>query len=748
MANQGLSEASNSSTSGTIQYVEHRVVAKLLSVIVLCSVCGLLALLSVCILVFRARDVVSRPPNSIISHAAILSTSATMHIQLKGMGCSSDQDLSHYMYGRNYQSITDHSRKGRSFCIEEEHNEQVQMSISTNVRKWWCPFAARLEFVVVIVILVLGVIAGLETVQRLSKSTSGFYQLHISQTAAATWSTIVPTAAMILIRLLFQSQGFAILVFSPFAALMKVRASAREAVMRNMVGQIPIMNMWHSLKGGQLAVFLTSTALLLSSFLTIIISGLYSVQENGFLISPTLQTLDFFDTNWNTTKPDGTTFDNKAGLVFTLLDWYNLSYLALTYNELVFLSIAVQDLPSSIENSSTNNGTRLQVAIPATRATLNCTFAIPDRATSVWAPDAPGPHTYDTMVQGNQIEVPEICTLKSKPQVVDITTSIPAEIFEKEGEYFSVQNEYPWSYNTSEYPGHCPTFGFTFGFTGRHSNSTLNISSLTCYQMIEEVDTVTTFLWPSLTVDPTAPPIVNESSARVLVPYANYELDAIIANEFGSTQYAPVEPLFLHIINGTEGVPAEELVGPENQDRLLEAVQHAYRKYMAQAINLNMRKSIVKSSGSLPNSEPNTPEAYSATFINPNGLCLVQNNAPKLALQVVLAVMLVCGLVAYVLTPMHRTLPHDPLTIAGTMSLLACGAVGRKQAEGGVMPEGAEFMADSELQKALDGFGSLLRMGWWSRDGAVLKSVGEKKKKVAKKVAERGVEDEIDASGK
>lgn len=751
MAHHGLSLTSNSSVSGTIQYVEHRVIVRLLSTIVLCAAFGLLALLSLCILVFRARDVVSRPPNSIISHAAILSASAKILVQLKDLGSSSDQDLSHCMYGRNYESVTDHSPRNHSFCIEEMHNEETQVPISRTVKKWWYPFAARTEFVVLIAILVIGVIAGLEIIRRLSKPEAGFYQLHISQTAAATWSTIVPTAIMVLIKLLFKSQGFAILVFSPFTALMKVKASARQAVMKNMVGQIPIINMWRSLKGGQPAVFLISTVLLLSSFPTIIISGLYSVQEFGSSNSPTVQTLDFFDTDWNTTEPDGTKFDNQAGHVFTLLDWYNLSYPALTYDELVFPSIAISNPPDLMENSSTTNGTRLQVAIPAARAALNCSFAIPGRATSVWAQDAPGPGSYDSMVQGNQIEVPDICSLTSKPRVVDITTNRPAEIFEKQGEYFSAPNEYPWSYNTSGYPGVCPTFGFTFGFTGRDSNSTRNISSLTCYQMMEEVDTVTTFLWPSLKVDPTAPPVINESSARVLAPHTNYQLNAIIANEFGTLQYAPLEPLFLHIINGTEGVPAEQLVGPENQDRLLDAVQHTYRKYMAQAINLNMRKPVVKSSGSLLRREANTSKSYPATFINLNSLCLVQNNAPKIALQVVLAVMLGCGLVAYLLTPMRRTLPHDPLTIAGTMSLLASGALGRKHAEGGVMPEGAEFMEDSELQKALDKCGSVLRMGWWSSDGAVLKSGEEEKKKKsknAKKVATHGLEDKIEASGK
>ena len=46
------------------------------------------------------------------------------------------------------------------------------------------------------------------------------------------------------------------------------------------------------------------------------------------------------------------------------------------------------------------------------------------------------------------------------------------------------------------------------------------------------------------------------------------------------------------VLYGTEGIPANELLGPSNANRLVDAIQHVYRKYMAQVINLNMREPI------------------------------------------------------------------------------------------------------------------------------------------------------------
>ena len=58
--------------------------------------------------------------------------------------------------------------------------------------------------------------------------------------------------------------------------------------------------------------------------------------------------------------------------------------------------------------------------------------------------------------------------------------------------------------------------------------------------------------------------------------------------------------------------------------------------------------------------------------------------------------MFLCESLAYLLTDMRRTLPHNPHTIAGSMSLLA----GSEMALRAVVPEGAEWMSDEELKKA------------------------------------------------
>ncbi|KIW70530.1 hypothetical protein PV04_02792 [Phialophora macrospora] len=763
MAHYKLSEASAWKTSGTKQYIEHRVFAERLPTIILCSVFGLLAMLSIIIIIVRARDVVLQPPNSIITQAALLSASEKLRTQLKSTGRLSDKDLGRFLYSRNFGSVTKQEATTHHFTIEPD-DEEVAFRVSGKAEKGWHPFSAKTYFLVLVVILYLGIIAGLEIVRHFSESASGFVQLHISQRAAATWATTVPAAVMVLTRLLFQSLAFSIMVFAPYAALARTKGSIHAITTESIVGQVSLVSSWLSIRAHEPAALLVSFMMMMGSFLTIVVSGLYSAEGFGLSTPVVVQTLDVFDTTWNTTGSNGNADDNQAGNVYTMIDWYGLSYPPLTYNELVFPNTRLLD----VSPSQNSNATSIQVAIPATRAALNCSFAIPGQATSVYAPNAPGPGGYDVMVQGNQIEVSGACTLTSTPQIVNTTTTIPAEIFNTQGEYYSVPNEYPWSYNKPGY-GVCPDFGFTFGFTGRHSNSSQNISSLTCYQMIEEIDTVTTFLWPSLVVDPKAPPVVDESSIRIVEPHTKYELGSIIANEFGSLVYAPIEPFFRHLLNGSDsvsffdddqngnaGISFAKLLGPENQDRLFTAVQHVYRRYMAQAINMNMRRPISTSRSTLHMRDTgSSSKTYPASFLNPNGLCLVQNTAPRIALEAIIAAMMLCAVVAYLLTPMRNVLPHNPLTIAGTMSLLAGGSLAKKHAQGGFMPDGAELLTMSQLRVLLeDREPAGLRIGWWRSDGTpIMKSAKTKRKtrrawsRGSKHQAATDAEDETLAAG-
>ena len=90
------------------------------------------------------------------------------------------------------------------------------------------------------------------------------------------------------------------------------------------------------------------------------------------------------------------------------------------------------------------------------------------------------------------------------------------------------------------------------------------------------------------------------------------------------------------------------------------------------------------------------------------GFRLKQNNPSKIVLQVLLGIMIVCGIAIYALYDPRHTLPHNPCSIAGVMSLLA----GSEMCDRSIIPPGAELMNDTALETVFAGW--FFSLGWWN----------------------------------
>jgi hypothetical protein len=120
---------------------------------------------------------------------------------------------------------------------------------------------------------------------------------------------------------------------------------------------------------------------------------------------------------------------------------------------------------------------------------------------------------------------------------------------------------------------------------------------------------------------------------------------------------------------------------------------------MAQMINSLIRTNESSDSTS-------SPQQVSATIFNTNRLRIKQNNISKIILQSLLAGMLVCFLGSNALMDMRSTLPHNPMTLAGSMSLLAGGELcegSKNQAENLRISKTGSKDLNSGLGGGLDG---------------------------------------------
>lgn len=260
-------------------------------------------------------------------------------------------------------------------------------------------------------------------------------------------------------------------------------------------------------------------------------------------------------------------------------------------------------------------------------------------------------------------------------------------------------------------PPGCPSLGFIFGYFAVGDDTNINVTALICSQLMEEVQTETHFLLPSLDLDPSNPPIPDESTVKYLanqtraLPYRiQVPFDSEVTTYNGTMAFLPgsptaLDPFFQALLYGQEYVDPTSLVGSGNSGRLINETNHTYRRYMAQAINSNMRQNL-SSAGRT---------SIDAILIFPNRSRLAQDKASKVILQVLLASMFVCGALAYLLSDAKRVLPHSPTFIAGIASLLA----GSELVDRSVVPRGTESIGDKESRREGIFEGELFGLGWW-----------------------------------
>ena len=260
-------------------------------------------------------------------------------------------------------------------------------------------------------------------------------------------------------------------------------------------------------------------------------------------------------------------------------------------------------------------------------------------------------------------------------------------------------------------PPGCPSLGFIFGYFTVGDDTNTNASALVCSQLMEEVQAETHFLLPSLDLDPRNPPIPDESTAKYLVnqtdalPYRiQVAFDGEVTAYNSTSAFQPgsptaLDPFFQSLLYGQGYIDPISLTGPGNTGRLIKTTNHIYRRYMAQAMNSNMRENL--SSADRP--------TIDAILINPNGSRLAQDEVSKVVLQVLLAIMLVCGTSAYLLSDTKRVLPHSPTSIAGVASLLAESEL----VDASAAPRGTESIGDKEMKRGGIFEGGLFGLGWW-----------------------------------
>ncbi|KAJ0109415.1 hypothetical protein J7T55_000340 [Diaporthe amygdali] len=737
VANRFLLSNTTQILQGEISTTSMRLQISALASLAMVSGFLLVAVGAMALVLIRAQDVVTHKIGPIGNMAMILRDSPDFNNLLKDCGQKRTEQIEKTLEPFTFQSMIVSTKPG--FCsiipgLEHTANARPTELPPEESITWWRPIPLRPWIFALISAFPLAIIATLEILQHLSSRVNGMTSIASPDSMLVTFGTrFVPSVLFMTVAMLYDSIEFNVLVLAPFARLKKAQAKGKPVITHALLGRFSIESFGFSLRNKYWETAFATLAAFLGSFLTIAASGLYTIESLPGPSPVTVRRVDRFDPTW----PDSVSDDGGAAVLVTDMEVLNLSFPSWTNSELTFPEI---QLPSKdLSRIKAMSEPSITVRVPAIRGELQCSTT-PTDDISVYVPYAG--ESEASLIINATTSVPTTCDQQastidwSSRQLLSFNSGKSGLVGQMLDLHAGDRNlrfgEFSLPLQNNSAPG-CPSLAFTFGNYSLNTSDILNITlnappawftTMSCFQLMAEIQTEVTLSIPNFTVISAVP---DESTIRYLPsgpsgqtafpwrPQLHFELEVIVWDGnvtyggFGSPSVVQnydnpnynVDGFFTLMLQPSSGVYPENIRGPENQGKLVDAIQGLYQRYMAQVANAKMR---------VPVAIGTTPETYTATWINSDRGVLRQNWRSKLELQILLTVMFICGISSYLIIDTKEVLPHDPCSIAGLASLLAgssmCDeATGSGGSEGGILD-------GSSWHSRLFGLG-----WWWSPEG-------------------------------
>ena len=669
-------------TTGSIIEFKERLALREEPVRLIESILLLMICLTVLIFVVTPRDVAPRSPDSIAVLVAVFSRNPTVIADLRNAGHLSLDVIQSILCKKDFWTTAELQQNIPVFTIQCSGTRSPSMdtkTINSTTKEsqltstWYRPLAFGLPLRLALILFPITIIAALEVTLRVSNLKSGIAAVDDSTLTKYCW-LYTPVVVLVFVGTLFNVLEFQVESLEPYHTLSMGYLQATDGLLQYPLRIIPIYIVWTALRLRSFAILAASVAGMFVPFLTIVVSGLFSVANFKIERTVYVGAIDWFNTNTDVVL--------QSGIITSLIIHDNMPYPAWTHDELAFPEIIMRDNGSVIEAAKV---TELNVVMTALRSVLNCTVVPQNRilnASTVTTTIDATLH-YNFSCNSGEDEFKSIWVFNND-------TGVPVPI---DG-YFN--------YLFVPSPVGCPPIMLFFGQVS--PNKTEHFTALTCnpYLASVNVNAILAFSNFSLFLSDQAP-TVNESS----VDYYSDWFPSIVDL---SKSFQPLNrstdlftPFFQAVVYGKDAVSAEEL---KDDTKLIKSLEHIYRQFAAQILNGNRILD-----GCVPPNRANVPKCVWTASVHLSQTRLVQSMLSTRLLQAILTVLTLCAIVVFLAMDTRRVLPKPPCTIAAIASLVAGSRLISEHER--LFPPGMEWYTNKELERSKIWQGELFRMGWW-----------------------------------
>lgn len=244
-----------------------------------------------------------------------------------------------------------------------------------------------------------------------------------------------------------------------------------------------------------------------------------------------------------------------------------------------------------------------------------------------------------------------------------------------------------------------------------------HIAAMGCNVTFEALDVATTFLGPSFDIDPEHPPRPLEQTVRLSsIPQRNRGPNAISTQEFIYNAIANMpsgtdnlDSFFSTIVTSRWALPRQLLGLPTASTTVRDSIKFHHGIILAQLLSTN-RLPATETNATLANPQPGDNEAtlvINATATEPDARRrVVQDSTSTRIMQALLGATLVLLVINWVWNRGDAVLGGSPTSLAMRMALVSGGNLLD------VLPSGAEWIGNKEMEKTLEGETTMFWIGW------------------------------------
>lgn len=704
---------SNDTIPGFLGRNELRLVTKALPTRLMQACAAVMLVLTVLMLFTMPQNVVPRSVESIAAIAVILARSPGLTQILRHTGHLDIAGLTQVLSRHRYMSVVADAPQGKMFSVRVVSDSEPLVPHHRHKHvSWMRPFVVRRTIMISTLVLAVCVLIALEVLYRYSNAHNGIADVNVDSLEKYAW-LYSPVVVLVLLATTFNVLDFELEFADPYHELSRGYTTASKSLLWDPLRHITLRTCLESFRKSRYALVASSIAVLFAPLLTISVSGLFSARPVPSVVvtSPALQ-------NWfNISSCDD--YDCASQTQFatpSLILQGNMSYPQWTWDELAFPAVDLSQKSTGIVNITGGN---FQVEIPAVRgAVTNCTLVPQDRFANLTVSAANVTEHTTSNIFWN-ISAADGCANTQDADGggwLSSSINIPNSGSGYFGGIVGGNSGAGWGETTNSQTNitySCPYYGIVYGEV-----SNLNVKSWQmwrCYTGLETVNTNATVNADLATV--AAEPVVDEKSVNLynnawFVTGSNSLSGGPYFSTINRTHDDEVFDEFMDVmIYGKDGIPREQLL---DGDTLVKQFTHTYRQWTAQWISSHMRDSIDTLAKNATNTAGTLPKSISGTYHNPNRQRLFLTEVSTRILQSVIAILLICGLIIFLLVDMRKVLPKPVGSIGAVASLLAGSRLVNEKS--GLTPRGAEWLSDTELKKQGIWAGEQFTMKWWQED--------------------------------